>query len=331
MRNFTANKPIHVVAGGGTSANYLVRSTANNSVSHGPQISQPASKGQLKRLLSLTQKELLQNIEVQQSLRSAMTKIQKESLLLQNPDSTIKFATDREKHRCHKAVSRIRRDVFRTGPLVSSDSEKNAVESSGSFMRERSFDRMKNSSPDKTTHSRRRSRFVTPRAMAKSGTCKIGMSTANTTQCSLPAISPPVKVKSPVEEDQHRPASRHSLPLLDANSRFGIMRRTSELRSIRLSKTTNQNQANLGQLKNDRVFPNCPRIEIFANNFKLLNSREIEREERPSNKLKFLDSTSFNQIDCDDYLHVKNRLDNLSPIPTVLDHRKYWSSAKKSS
>ena len=376
----------------GTSANFLVRSRASSNGSDLQVKGFPnGSQSRLKRLELLNQKELFQNIKVQQSLRSMMKRIRTDEQVLQNPDNTRKYLEDRERERCHEAVSRIRRDVFCTGPLISdqeskfskmdlsslkggkhlkaveemnpcrgnsqisdvfttkeASSEKNVRNHFG-FLSERTGARQSQvlnlasresnaaskhwkSNPTKTDAAlsvKTNHDYIT---LVKNTNSSVNRNDKTPTsrsdnlkvQIALPTILKECKPDNLAKDAKITTTFKHSLPLLDANSKFGIIKRTSELRSLRRSVTDEQTLPINSMCTNS----NLPdkRIEIFANNYELLNSRNEKREQDTSNKLQFLDSSSFSEIDCNDFLYINNRVDNLSPMPAVIDHRKYWSN-----
>ena len=72
---------------------------------------------------------------------------------------------------------------------------------------------------------------------------------------------------------------------------------------------------------------NSHKTEIFADNSKILSDEQKTVVENSPVTLPLLDSKSFAEIDCNDYLNLKNQLDELSPEKAVLDHKPYWPAS----
>ena len=149
----------------------------------------------------------------------------------------------------------------------------------------------------------------------------------------IPEVSPENSLPKKGKDSCH-----YSLPTLDTESKFCIIKRAKELRNERDLKIRNQSLTTMSSeihrkyskarkisLKNYQD----QKIEIFGNNRKLLNVESKVDVEEKLTTLPLLDSKSFSEIDCNDYLDLTNRIDSLSPTPAVLDHKLYWSLATK--
>lgn len=94
---------------GGRDANYLVRSWAFSfgAVTQGHKT--PKSGYRSTWLQRLNHMELMQNIEVQQSLRNMMNFLKAGDDIMQDSDSAYEFAERKRAEKCHEAVRKIRK------------------------------------------------------------------------------------------------------------------------------------------------------------------------------------------------------------------------------
>ena len=132
------------------------------------------------------------------------------------------------------------------------------------------------------------------------------------------------------------PGHLPSLPSLDAQSKFSIIKRVQEIRQERradnkrekLSSLSSQVKRKYSKARKESLQNmNSCKIEIFADNSKILSDEQKTVVESSPVTLPLLDSKSFAEIDCNDYLNLKNRLDGLSSEKAVLDHKTYWPAS----
>ena len=354
MKQFTHN--------GGRDANYLVRSWASSlgAVTQGHKT--PKSGYRSTWLQRLNRMELMQNVEVQQSLRNMMNFLKASDEIMQDSDSAFEFAERKRAEKCREAVRKIREsELLRQ---LGKETLKSMVlydRQSGSAKRQ-----------DKTLQSNKEclsiyNKVKTSNLNYNYNTCHIEShkesvigigendyyfhSNDNDSICN---VTQDVQVKSntrlpPIPEATQekypsltsRKVCSHqtsSFPELDATSKFSIIRKAKEIRHGRISDKGNQSlssmsshdqvQRKFSKAKEEPLQIN-QRIEIFANNHEILNNKPKHAFEKATATLPFLDSKSFMEIDCNDYLNINNRFDSLSPVRAVLDHKLHWPARSR--
>jgi len=108
MRDSQQNSGLHQHINGGKDPNYLVRSWASRlgTVTQGHKL--PKSGYRSKWLQRLNHVELMQNVEVQQTLRNVMSILRTGDELMQDAGSVYEFAERRRIKKCHETVCKIR-------------------------------------------------------------------------------------------------------------------------------------------------------------------------------------------------------------------------------
>ena len=108
MRNIPSTPELQKFSSAGKYPNYLVRSWASSlgSVTQGHKALK--SHYRSKWLERLNRVELLQNVEVQQTLRNTMRILKVTDNILQDSDSAYEFAEKRRAERCHETVCKVR-------------------------------------------------------------------------------------------------------------------------------------------------------------------------------------------------------------------------------
>ena len=343
LQNFTYD--------GGKDPNYLVRSKVSSlgNVTQGHKT--PKSDYRSTWLQRLNHVELLQNVQVQQTLRNIMSVLKVEGEIIKDSDSAYEFAERRRVEKCHEAVCKIREREEKKRLMKLSTWGKDGNKRDKTLQRsEQSLPVYKkgkklNFDSDEICHVQRsqEERLIENRVNDFDFDYNNNNSIENELyhvqtkrKISLPPIPEARQEKYNSIDRKPRTHHRSSLPALDAASKFNIIRRAKEIRNQRNADITNQSLSSMTS-KLQRKFSkarkestkNNHRIEIFADN------REILGDELPKNitekatvTLPLLDSKSFSEIDCNDYLNVKNRLDGLSPVKAVLDHKLHWPAAR---
>ena len=358
MRDSQAKSQLYQGINGGKGPNYLVRSWASRlgTVTQGHKV--PKSYYRSKWLQGLNRVELMQNVEVQQTLRSMMSILKAGDELMQDADSAHEFAESRRIQKCHQTVCRIRADSE-----LSKNSSNLPTKGQDDF-------EIKPSSERGTVRSNSTPKINLP-AMSLEDNAKISKEFTNSTKnCNWNDIYEEIIQKSednshynnnelsasqgenqderkeflpPIleasQEKQYITPYRekkkqhlHSLPTLDTESKFSIIKRTRELRNERDMQDRDQNLSLMTsqiQRKYSKARKISRKIEIFGDNRKLLTEESKIVNENKTTILPLLDSKSFSEIDCNDFLNVKNRLDGLSPAPAVLDHKLHWPKRAK--
>jgi len=147
------------------------------------------------------------------------------------------------------------------------------------------------------------------------------------------AFLPPIPEKLTFNKER-KTQNDHSLPTLDTESKFSIIKRARELRNERsVAQVKSQNLSLMSsqlQRKYSKAREISRKIEIFGDHRKILaEESKTDKNETTPATLPLLDSKSFSNIDCNDFLNLKNRLDSLSPAPAVLDHKLHWPTKTK--
>lgn len=318
----------------------------------------PKSDYRSKWLQGLNRVEMMQNVEVQQTLRSMMSILKDGDELMQDADSAYEFAERRRIQKCHDTVCRIRAES------ELSKNSSNLPKTKG----QDDFEIKLSCEGAGTVRSNSKPKINLP-AMSLEGNVKISKKFTNSTkncqqgnwndiyekitqkseenthynnnklsssqgdnQDERKEFLPPILEASQEKQyiTSYREAKKqhpHSLPTLDTESKFSIIKRTRELRNERDMQDRDQNLSLMTsqiQKKYSKARKISRKIEIFGDNRKLLTEEsKIDNENKPT-ILPLLDSKSFSEIDCNDFLNIKNRLDGLSPAPAVLDHKLHW-------
>ena len=378
MRNIPSTPELQKFSSGGKYPNYLVRSWASSlgSVTQGHKALK--SNYRSKWLERLNRVELLQNVEVQQTLRNTMRILKVTNDILQDSDSAHEFAEKRRVQRCHETVCKIReRELNKraTKPLKKcKDNPENTIstekhtkvkkikhdktsdgnmtqlrESNKAHTSSFNFDHNSNSySFEQNADSNGMNDYSFDNAsidelfsgLFSSGS-KLSSVEASKKRVSLPAILEGGHDQDKNDNSAEFPGKKirghlPSLPSLDAQSKFSIIKRVQEIRQERradnkrekLSSLSSQVKRKYSKARKESLQNmNSRKIEIFADNSKILSNEQKTIVESSPVTLPLLDSKSFAEIDCNDYLNLKNRLDGLSPEKAVLDHKTYWPAS----
>ena len=358
MRNSLPRSELDKYTTGGKDPNYIVRSWASKlgTVTQGHKL--PKDTYRSKWLQTLNQVELMQNVEVQQTLRNVMSILKAGDESMQDSDSAYEFAEKRRIEKCHETVCKIR-SYSKTSEKLSTP-EVEGINKNGPQSKTLSENRAKtirksqklkvHPSPDKELDVAKVNRKFAKIAKIEKGYKSFPRESTLTSEKLFidqekssddkKVLLPPIPEVSPENSlpKKGKDSCHYSLPTLDTESKFCIIKRAKELRNERDLKIRNQSLTTMSSeihrkyskarkisLKNYQD----QKIEIFGNNRKLLNVESKVDVEEKLTTLPLLDSKSFSEIDCNDYLDLTNRIDSLSPTPAVLDHKLYWSLATK--
>lgn len=360
MRDSQQNSGLHHQINGGKDSNYLVRSWASSlgTVTQGHKV--PKSDYRSKWLQRLNRVELMQNVEVQQTLRNVMSILRERDELLQDADSVYEFAERRRIQKCHETVCKIRAESELNKKLSNLPTKYD----DGSEIKptcERGNDRKNNkhkkklpvtSLEDKVKANRKSTNNTTITHsdnlddIRKTFTQKAKEDANNNEKLSInqaenpgerKAFLPPIPEKLTFNKEKNK-HNDHSLPTLDTESTFSILKRAQELRIERRVSQVNTPNLSLMSSQLQRKYLEARKIshkiDIFGDNRKTLAAEESKtdrNESKPASTLPFLDSKSFSEIDCNDFLNLENRLDSLSPTPSVLDHKLYSPTKTKNT
>lgn len=331
----------------GRDVNFLVRSKAAKRQS----LSKTATRNPgscIKKLEILKEVELLQNIQVQRSLKTLMDGLSEKRI--GELESARSFLEAKRKAKCHDNVVKIRKELqdslegsmdrsFKPFPRRFTDSElyKQAKVTSGnSTAKTSAFSgnaKIKNVFDDCTIPST----FRTDRKSLSTQQEESSSILEIKTRTSLPSLnsSPretklhqenfditlPQIVKS-FNSTKHNSSNSHfqySLPVLDSNSKFSIIRMA---RTLRQNRHKAQGKAKEKPEAKRHFSLEEKTIDLFGDNFDLLSPQYLAKEKKNDQGMELLDSESFDDIDCDDFLHLKNRIVNVSPAPIILPNRK---------
>ena len=378
MRDTPSTPELKKFSSGGKYPNYLVRSWASSigSVTQGHKALK--SNYRSKWLESLNRVELLQNVEVQQTLRNTMRILKVTDNILQDSDSAYEFAEKRRVEKCHETVCKIRERELKkraTKPLkkckddpenttatekhskvkkIKHDKTSNGnmtqlPESDKAHTSSFNFDHSSNShSFEQNDDSNGMNDYSFDNASIDglfsgllSSDRRLSSVEASKKRVSLPAILEGGQDQDKNDSSAQFPGKKipghlPSLPSLDTQSKFSIIKRVQEIRQERhadnkrekLSSLSSQVKRKYSKARKESLQNmNSRKIEIFADNSKILSHEQKTIVESSPVTLPLLDSKSFAEIDCNDYLNLKNRLDGLSPEKAVLDHKTYWPAS----
>lgn len=378
MRDTPSTPELKKFSSGGKYPNYLVRSWASSigSVTQGHKALK--SNYRSKWLDSLNRVELLQNVEVQQTLRNTMRILKVTDNILQDSDSAYEFAEKRRVEKCHETVCKIRERELKkraTKPLkkckddpenttatekhskvkkIKHDKTSNGnmtqlPESDKAHTSSFNFDHSSNShSFEQNDDSNGMNDYSFDNASIDglfsglfSSDRRLSSVEASKKRVSLPAILEGGQDQDKNDSSAQFPGKKipghlPSLPSLDTQSKFSIIKRVQEIRQERradnkrekLSSLSSQVKRKYSKARKESLQNmNSHKIEIFADNSKILSNEQKTIVESSPVTLPLLDSKSFAEIDCNDYLNLKNRLDGLSPEKAVLDHKTYWPAS----
>ena len=378
MRDTPSTPELKKFSSGGKYPNYLVRSWTSSigSVTQGHKALK--SNYRSKWLDSLNRVELLQNVEVQQTLRNTMRILKVTDNILQDSDSAYEFAEKRRVEKCHETVCKIRERELKkraTKPLkkckddpenttatekhskvkkIKHDKTSNGnmtqlPESDKAHTSSFNFDHSSNShSFEQNDDSNGMNDYSFDNASIDglfsglfSSDRRLSSVEASKKRVSLPAILEGGQDQDKNDSSAQFPGKKipghlPSLPSLDTQSKFSIIKRVQEIRQERradnkrekLSSLSSQVKRKYSKARKESLQNmNSHKIEIFADNSKILSNEQKTIVESSPVTLPLLDSKSFAEIDCNDYLNLKNRLDGLSPEKAVLDHKTYWPAS----
>ena len=378
MRDTPSTPELKKFSSGGKYPNYLVRSWTSSigSVTQGHKALK--SNYRSKWLERLNRVELLQNVEVQQTLRNTMRILKVTDNILQDSDSAYEFAEKRRVEKCHETVCKIRERELKkraTKPLkkckddpenttatekhskvkkIKHDKTSNGnmtqlPESDKAHTSSFNFDHSCNShSLEQNDDSNGMNDYSFDNASIDglfsglfSSDRKLSSVEASKKRVSLPAILEGGQDQDKNDSSAQFPGKKipghlPSLPSLDTQSKFSIIKRVQEIRQERradnkrekLSSLSSQVKRKYSKARKESLQNmNSRKIEIFADNSKILSNEQKTIVESSPVTLPLLDSKSFAEIDCNDYLNLKNRLDGLSPEKAVLDHKTYWPAS----
>ena len=359
MRDGQQNSGLHHQINGGKDSNYLVRSWASSlgTVTQGHKV--PKSDYRSKWLHRLNRVELMQNVEVQQTLRNVMSILRERDELLQDADSVYEFAERRRIQKCHETVCKIRAESELNKKLSNLPTKyDDGLEIKPSHERgnDRKINKHKKKLPvtsledkakanRKSTNNTTITHSVNLDDIHKTFTQQAKEDTNNNEKLSInqaetpgerKAFLPPIPEKLTFNKEKNK-HNDHCLPNLDTESTFSILKRAQELRIERGVAQVNTQNLSLMSSKLQRKYLEArkisQKIDIFGDNRKTLAAEEskTDRNETKRATLPFLDSKSFSEIDCNDFLNLENRLDSLSPTQAVLDHKLYWPTKTKNT
>ena len=322
--------------------------------------------------------ELLQNVEVQQTLRNMMRILKVTDNILQDSDSAYEFAKKRRVERCHETVCKIRERELnkramkplkkcKDDPENRTSTEKHTKvkkikqdktsdgkmtqlpvrESDKAHTSSFNFDHSNNSySFEQNADSNGMNDYGYDINGLFSGLFSSG-SKLSSVEASKKMVSLPAILEGEHDQDKsdslsaefpgkNKPGDLPSFPSLDTQSKFSIIKRVQEIRQERcadnkrekLSSLSSQVKRKYSKARKESLQNiNSHKIEIFADNSKILSNEQKTVVENSPVTLPLLDSKSFAEIDCNDYLNLKNQLDGLSPEKAVLDHKTYWPAS----
>lgn len=357
MRGSQPKSELHQHINGGKDPNYLVRSWASRlgTVTQGHKV--PKSDYRSKWLQRLNRVELMQNVEVQQTLRNMMGILKAGDELMQDANSAYEFAERRRIQKCHQTVCKIRAESELSKSSSTKGQDNLEIKPSHERGTVRNNSKQKINLPvtsfednakinRKFTNITKISRHDNLDGINEKLTQTGAENTHNNNTLSMSQgekqgerkeFLPPILEASQEKQfiTSHREKkkhNRHSLPTLDTESKFSIIKRTRELRNERDMQVNNQNLSSMTsqlQRKYSKARKISRKLEIFGDNRKLLTEESRVVNENKPTVLPLLDSKSFSEIDCNDFLNLKNRLDGLSPAPAVLDYKLHWPTRTK--
>ena len=327
---------------GGKDPNYLVRSRASRlgTITQGHKV--PKSDYRSMWLQRLNRVELMQNVEVQLTLRKMMSMLKAGDEMTQVSNSAHEFMEKRRIEKCHKAVCKIRESELGKSfakPLTHGNNDfKSKPLNEGPTVNKASLPvhntSKKSNFNDNEVHYDNKFYYNNDNNNNNNNFFKSKIYNSNTQverTGSLPPIPEATQEKNTFHRSRRGRVHHSSLPDLDAASKFNIIKRAREIRIERnagvenqsLSTISSQVERKFSKARKESTKNTC-KIEIFADNHKILSDEaKVVADNKPVT-LPLLDSKSFSEIDCNDYLNIKNRLDGLSPVRAVLDHKLHW-------
>lgn len=365
----TAEKSSFDASIGGRNANYLVRSRATTLGTATQGHKTPKSDYRSQWLQRLNHIELLQNVEVQQTLRTTMAFLKKNDNILKDSNSAYKFAEQRAVEKSHKNVSSILKKKLGTNTTTSTEYPKD--ERDIYFRINSSIDRatVRNSRQKKGFQDNKLDRLLFCKHYKEMISTKLKSKDIKhpsngaffnvygeknsqlhlnddnyvwndsglPTQDNKPGNLTPTAESN--QEGSSFPTSRqvkgdmslNLLPCLDPASKLTIIRRAKEIRNKRKSDAMHKSLKfkTSSEVKNN--MQSDQKIDIFADNTKFFTNKPQSDiiAEKPFLVLPLLDANSFDEIDCDDFLNTENQFNNISPEPNVLDHKLHWPNRMK--
>ena len=373
MRDIQQISELHQHCSGGKDPNYLVRSWASRlgTLTQGHKL--PKSDYRSKWLQRLNQVELMQNVEVQQILRNVMSILRAGDDLMQDADSAYEFAERRRIQKCHETVCKIKAEceLNKLSNLSTKDEDDLVITPSHQRGNDRKNNIQKKKLPvtslednakitrkftnntaitdcdslddiyetfsqevEENTNNHNTEPYMMNQAETNNNNNKHSINQEPENHGERKEFLPPIPEKLTFNKERKKHFNDHSLPTLDTESKFSIIKRARELRNERsVAQVTSQNLSLMSsqlQRKYSKARKIAHKIEIFGNNRKILaeESTNDNNETTPAT-LPLLDSKSFSDIDCNDFLNLKNRIDNLSPAPAVLDHKLHSKDTLK--
>lgn len=354
---------------GGRNANYLVRSRAST-VRTATQ-AQKTSKSDYRSqwLQRLNNTELLQNLEVQQTLRTMMALLKKENKILKDSNSAYKFAEQIAVEKSHKNVCSILKKKLGNNTATSTEYQKdekdiyfriNSSINRATVRNSRQRKGFQDNKQDSLLFSKCHKDMISTNLRCKDTKHPSSSAFLNIygeknssldqsddnyvwNDSGLPAQDSKLGNLTPSTESIQERHSLHTskqvkgdmslnlLPRLDVGSKLTIIRRAKEIRNKRKLDAMHKNMKleTSSEVKNN--MQSHQKIDIFADNTKLfINKPQSDiNVEKPPLVLPLLGAKSFDEIDCDDFLYTENRFNNLSPEPNVLSHQLHWSNRMK--
>ena len=362
MRDSQPKSELHKYSSGGKDPNYLVRSWASSlgTVTQGHKV--PKSDYRSQWLQRLNRVELMQNVEVQQALRNMMSILKVGDELMQDAESAYEFAEKRRIQKCHQTVCKIRAEsqlskMSSNLPTKGQDDLEMKATHERHIVRRNSKHKINLPVSSLEDNTKTNAKFTNNTKISSHDDLdniyemftqkgaenshinnnKLYISQAENQQGERKEFLPPIPEASQEKQciTYHREKKKHkghSLPTLDTESKFSIIKRTRELRNEHDMQVNNQPLSSMTsqlQRKYSKARKISRKIEIFGDNSKLLVNEESKFvDKKQSTALPLLDTKSFSEIDCNDFLNVKNRLDGLSPAPAVLDHKLHWPTRR---
>ena len=282
----------------------------------------------------------MQNVEVQQTLRNMMSILRAGDKLMQDVDSAYEFAEGRRIQKCHETVYKIRAE---RKYLSTKDQDGSEIRTPHQGRNNRENYKQKKKLPAtsvednakinrKSTNNKTNTHCDNLNDIYKIFTQEVAENTNNNNN--EPSMNPAETNKNNKNSmnqapENHGEHNDHSLPTLDTKSKFSIIKRAQELRNERgVAQVKSQNLSLMFsqlQRKYSKERKLSRKIDIFGDNRKILTEEpKTDKNETMPTTLPLLDSKSFSDIDCNDFLNLKNRLDGLSPTPAVLNHKLHW-------
>lgn len=337
----------------GLNVSYLVRSKKFKAPRNWPRNSETC----LKQLEMLKEVELLQNVQVQKSLKSLMEElnIDKRNAIGQL-HSARDFQKKVQKEKCHNNVEKIiqqNKDNVQT-TKGNNETKKVFTKKPPNFSHAANVSRFDVEDISVEDEQRKETNDCTDircnfssKSFASKQT-KLGqtlklpslvepMSTGLTSQESKTVIHSPHGQLNTLPKLDVKPNVRacksrfnYSMPVLDSKSKFSIIRMARTLRQNRRKFMEEESQAWKPIEHTTRNKPvKEEKFDLFADNYELLSPRYLASRGEKKEPMHFLDNKSFDVIDCDDFLQLENRIVLLSPLPAVVTNKEYTKPLTK--